>query len=221
MYQLVQVLLDTQNWMRQMEQRMNVLVNQLGQGREDTQSSPLPRTKPKSSAHSKQGNRHIPQLEIQKKNQTASELSDDIKKIKSPKFSGFESRDAAEAWLIMMEKYFEIRSSPKTSKAVWGIYRLTWEAATWWENSKMELSLKPLILLGIKISQSLHTSGYPNPSMTKNCWNFKTLNKGTCRGRKTAKSSLKFWSTSLLVSKMETSRLGSSSWGWITNLGVP
>ena len=42
MDQQVQVLLDTQTRMEKMKKRMNDLVTQLGQGQEDTHSSPHP-----------------------------------------------------------------------------------------------------------------------------------------------------------------------------------
>ena len=70
------------------------------------------------------------QSEKQKKKEIAIDLAADIKKIKPPKFSDFESGEEAEAWLTKMEQYFEIRNFSKTSKAIWGIYHFTKEAAT-------------------------------------------------------------------------------------------
>lgn len=53
----------------------------------------------------------------------ATELSRDMRKI-TPKFEGSTSGEESEAWLIQMEKYFEIRNYLEVTKFVWGSFQL-------------------------------------------------------------------------------------------------
>ncbi|XP_059066182.1 uncharacterized protein LOC131857534 [Cryptomeria japonica] len=71
------------------------------------------------------------------------ELAKDLKRIAPPKFDGKTIGDGAEAWVIEMEKYFELHNMSNKTKAVWVAYHLTGEAATWWDNEKFEKKLQP------------------------------------------------------------------------------
>lgn len=53
-----------------------------------------------------------------------------MKNVTPPKFDGTMSGDVVEAWLIEMEKYFEIKNYFEVTKAVWGTYKLAGEAST-------------------------------------------------------------------------------------------
>ena len=75
---------------------------QMGHNHEETQSSPPPRIETKVSGYNKKTS--LPtQTEKQKKQEILVDLSTDIKKIKPPKFVGFESGEDAEVWLTKME----------------------------------------------------------------------------------------------------------------------
>lgn len=64
-----------------------------------------------------------------------------MKRIAPPKFDGKTIGDGAEAWVIDMEKYFELCNSSNETKVVWAAYQLTGEAATWWDHDKYEKKL--------------------------------------------------------------------------------
>lgn len=62
------------------------------------QSSPPPRTEHQNSGHSEKSAQVSPtQTDKQKKLEIVSDLSSNIKKIKPPRFSNFESREDTEA----------------------------------------------------------------------------------------------------------------------------
>jgi hypothetical protein len=121
-----------------MDRRMSEMAAQMGQHREEVQDTPRAETEVS-------GDNRTPspkQADKQKKKKIVANLSADIKKIKPPKFSGTDFGEEAEAWLTKMEQYFEIRNFSETSKAVWGIYQFTGEAAIWWGNTKVELNIR-------------------------------------------------------------------------------
>lgn len=107
---------------------MSEMAAQMGQNREETQSSPPPRVETEVSKHNKTSSPK--RSEKQKKQEIVADLSVDIKKIKPPKFFSSKSTEEAEAWLTKMEQYFEIRNFSEISKEIWGIYHFTKEAAT-------------------------------------------------------------------------------------------
>lgn len=116
------------------------MVAQIGKNSEEAQATSSLRVETEVSKHNKTPSPK--QSEKKKKKEIAADLLADIKKIKPPKFFGSESGEEEEAWLTEMEQYFEIRNFSETSKAVWGIYHFTGEAATWWGNTKVEKNIK-------------------------------------------------------------------------------
>ncbi|XP_057859629.1 uncharacterized protein LOC131068464 [Cryptomeria japonica] len=71
------------------------------------------------------------------------ELAKDLKRIAPPKFDGKTIGDGVEAWVIEMEKYFELHNMSNETKAVWATYQLTGEVGTWWDNEKSKKKLQP------------------------------------------------------------------------------
>lgn len=100
-----------------MQKRINKLEAQVGQSYEEMQPSPSPRMEPKKCEYSERNTpASLTQIEKQKKLEIVNDLSADTKKIKPPMFSSCESEEDIEAWLIEMEKYFEIRIFLETSR---------------------------------------------------------------------------------------------------------
>ncbi|XP_057823210.2 uncharacterized protein LOC131035516 [Cryptomeria japonica] len=66
------------------------------------------------------------------------ELAKDLKRIAPPKFDGKTIGDGVEAWVIEMEKYFELCNMSNETKVAWVSYQLIGEAAIWWDNEKFE-----------------------------------------------------------------------------------
>ena len=64
------------------------------------------------------------------------ELQGEFRKIKPPHFDG-ESEEAAEAWLINMNKYFQVYEYDHHLKARLAIFQLQAKATLWWEEVKM------------------------------------------------------------------------------------
>ena len=64
------------------------------------------------------------------------ELQVEFRKIKPPHFDG-ESEEAAEAWLINMNKYFQVYKYDHHLKARLAIFQLQAKATLWWEEVKM------------------------------------------------------------------------------------
>ena len=75
---------------------MSEMAAQIGQNCEEVQTTP--RAETEVSEHNKTPSPK--QTEKQKKKEIVADLSADMKKFKPPKFSGFESREEAEAWLM-------------------------------------------------------------------------------------------------------------------------
>ena len=113
---LLQILQETQLKLETMERRMSEMAIQIGQNWEEVQTTSTFRAKTKVFERNETPSPK--RSEKQKKKEIAADLAADIKKIKPPKFSGSESGEEAEAWLIEMEQYFEIRNFSETSKAV-------------------------------------------------------------------------------------------------------
>ena len=63
------------------------------------------------------------------------ELHGEFKKIKPPRFDG-EKEEVAEAWLINMNKYFQVYDYDNGLKARLAIYQLKDKATLWWEEVK-------------------------------------------------------------------------------------
>eukprot|EP00253_Pinus_taeda_P026214 PITA_26214 len=64
------------------------------------------------------------------------ELHEEFRKIKPPHFDG-ESEEVAEAWLINMNKYFQVYEYDHHLKARLAIFQLQAKATLWWEEVKM------------------------------------------------------------------------------------
>eukprot|EP00253_Pinus_taeda_P020750 PITA_20750 len=64
------------------------------------------------------------------------ELQGEFRKIKPPHFDG-ESEEAAEAWLINMNKYFQVYEYDHHLQARLAIFQLQAKATLWWEEVKM------------------------------------------------------------------------------------
>ena len=60
------------------------------------------------------------------------ELQGEFRKIKPPTFDG-EAEEVAEAWLINMNKYFQVYEYNNNMKASLAIYQLREKATLWWE----------------------------------------------------------------------------------------
>lgn len=65
-----------------------------------------------------------------KREHVSSVITDNMKKVKPPKYDSSMSGDAIKAWLTEMEKYFEIYDYTENMKAVWEAYQQTREAVS-------------------------------------------------------------------------------------------
>ena len=63
------------------------------------------------------------------------ELEGEFWKIKPPKFDG-EAEEVEEAWLINMNKYFQVYEYNNNLIAILAIYQLREKATLWWEGVK-------------------------------------------------------------------------------------
>eukprot|EP00253_Pinus_taeda_P031463 PITA_31463 len=73
------------------------------------------------------------------------ELQGEFRKIKPPHFDG-EQEEAAEAWLINMNKYFQLYEYDHNLKARLAIFQLQGKATLWWEEVKIEREFHDLRL---------------------------------------------------------------------------
>ena len=64
------------------------------------------------------------------------ELQGEFRKIKPPLFDG-EQEEAAEAWLININKYFQLYEYDQNLKARLAIFQLQGKATLWWEEIKI------------------------------------------------------------------------------------
>lgn len=171
---LFQILQETQLKLDAMDKRMSEMAVQMGQHHEEMQETP--RAETEVSEHNR--NPSPKQTDKQKKKEIVADLSADIKKIKPTKFSGTDSGEEAEAWLTEMEQYFEIRNFSETSKAVWGIYQFTGEAATWWGNTKVELNIKSTDITWEKFVNIFRTRWLPQTFYDQKLMEFQNLKQG-------------------------------------------
>eukprot|EP00253_Pinus_taeda_P033796 PITA_33796 len=75
-------------------------------------------------------------LEQQTSKRQRMELQGEFRKIKPPHFDG-EQEEAAEAWLINMNKYFQLYEYDHNFKARLDIFQLQGKATLWWEEVKI------------------------------------------------------------------------------------
>lgn len=75
-------------------------------------------------------------LEQQTSKRQRMELQGEFRKIKPPHFDG-EQEEAAEAWLINMNKYFQLYEYDHNLKARLAIFQLQGKATLWWEEIKI------------------------------------------------------------------------------------
>eukprot|EP00253_Pinus_taeda_P021183 PITA_21183 len=75
-------------------------------------------------------------LEQQTSKRQRVELQGEFRKIKPPHFDG-EQEEAAEAWLINMNKYFQLYEYDHNLKARLAIFQLQGKATLWWEEVKI------------------------------------------------------------------------------------
>eukprot|EP00253_Pinus_taeda_P011685 PITA_11685 len=83
-----------------------------------------------------QGEKSVNASEYQTPKRPRMELQGEFRKIKPPHFDG-ESKGAAEAWLINMNKYFQVYEYDRHLKARLDIFQLQAKATLWWEEVKM------------------------------------------------------------------------------------
>lgn len=77
---------------------------------------------------------NAPQLQTSKRQKM--DLQGEFRKIKPPHFDG-EHEEAAEAWLINMNKYFQLYEYDHNLKARLAIFELQGKATFWWEEIKI------------------------------------------------------------------------------------
>eukprot|EP00253_Pinus_taeda_P029447 PITA_29447 len=82
------------------------------------------------------GEKSVNASEYQTPKRPRVELQGEFGKIKPPHFDG-ESEEAAEAWLINMNKYFQVYEYDHHLKARLAIFQLQAKATLWWEEVKM------------------------------------------------------------------------------------
>jgi len=82
------------------------------------------------------GEKSVNASEYQTPKRPRMELQGEFRKIKPPHFDG-ESEEAAEAWLINMNKYFQVYEYDHHLKARLAIFQLQAKATLWWEEVKM------------------------------------------------------------------------------------
>ena len=82
------------------------------------------------------GEKSVNASEYQTPKRPRMELQGEFRKIKPPHFDG-ESEEAAEAWLINMNKYFQVYEYDHHFKARLAIFQLQAKATLWWEEVKM------------------------------------------------------------------------------------
>eukprot|EP00253_Pinus_taeda_P012006 PITA_12006 len=75
-------------------------------------------------------------LEQQTSKRQKMELQGEFRKIKPPLFDG-EQEEAAEAWLININKYFQLYEYDQNLKARLAIFQLQGKATLWWEEIKI------------------------------------------------------------------------------------
>ena len=75
-------------------------------------------------------------LEKQTSKRQKMELQGEFRKIKPPHFDG-EQEEAAEAWLININKYFQLYEYDQNLKARLAIFQLQGKATLWWEEIKI------------------------------------------------------------------------------------
>eukprot|EP00253_Pinus_taeda_P011491 PITA_11491 len=75
-------------------------------------------------------------LEQQTSKRQRTELQGEFRKIKPPHFDG-EQEEAVEAWLINMNKYFQLYKYDHNLKARLAIFQLQGKATLWWEEVKI------------------------------------------------------------------------------------
>ena len=64
------------------------------------------------------------------------ELQGEFQKIKPPTFDGVEE-EVAEAWMINMNRYFQVNEYNNNLKAKLALYQLREKATLWWEEVKI------------------------------------------------------------------------------------
>lgn len=77
-----------------------------------------------------------------------------------------------------MEQFFEIRGFSETSKAIWGIYHLLGEAATWWGNTKIELNIKTIDVTWDKFVSIFKNGWLQQTFYDQKLLNFQNLKQG-------------------------------------------
>eukprot|EP00253_Pinus_taeda_P032987 PITA_32987 len=115
----------------------------------DRQNQPLVNPSTEQQRISEEQNHHIPPerseeqeersdnaFEQQTSKRQRLELQGEFRKIKPPRFDG-EQEVAAEAWLINMNKYFQLYKYDHNLKARLAIFPLQGKATLWWEEVKI------------------------------------------------------------------------------------
>lgn len=89
---------------------------------------------PENSEDKEDHSDNVPQQQTSKRQKV--ELQGEFRKIKPPHFDG-EQEEAAEAWLINMNKYFQLYEYDHNLKARLAIFQLQGKATLWWEEIKI------------------------------------------------------------------------------------
>eukprot|EP00253_Pinus_taeda_P019416 PITA_19416 len=89
---------------------------------------------PENSEDKEDHSDNVPQQQTSKRQKM--ELQGELRKIKPPHFDG-EQEEAADAWLINMNKYFQLYEYDHNLKARLAIFQLQGKATLWWEEIKI------------------------------------------------------------------------------------
>eukprot|EP00253_Pinus_taeda_P018772 PITA_18772 len=89
---------------------------------------------PENSEDKEDHSDNVPEQQTSKRQRM--ELQGEFRKIKPPHFDG-EQEEAAEAWLINMNKYFQLYEYDHNLKARLAIFQLQGKATLWWEEIKI------------------------------------------------------------------------------------
>eukprot|EP00253_Pinus_taeda_P018663 PITA_18663 len=97
----------------------------------EEQNHPMP---PEGSEEQEERSDNVIEQQTSKRQRV--ELQGEFRKIKPPHFDG-EQEEAAEAWLINMNKYFQLYEYDHNLKARLAIFQLQGKATLWWEEVKI------------------------------------------------------------------------------------
>eukprot|EP00253_Pinus_taeda_P033189 PITA_33189 len=145
----VQELKNEMAWLREDNARLTVEQERILKSLSDRQNPPLSnpsaeqqrmteeqnyQVEPEISEGKEDHSDNVPEPQTSKRQRI--ELQGEFRKIKPPHFDG-EQEEAAEAWLINMNKYFQLYEYDHNLKARLAIFQLQGKATLWWEEIKI------------------------------------------------------------------------------------